>query len=121
MYTSSMPQEISLSDQHKASLLLHNLATKKDQKLLNWLDELILSKGSSIDTFRSKIDELHKLIKSVEEDIELIKKHKQDLVSDSKTKLEVILKKIVTDIGIGPNSRAQLLFDGDEPKILLHE
>jgi hypothetical protein len=121
MYTFSMPQEVSLSDQHKASLLLHNLASRRDQKLLNWLDELILAKGSSIDSFRSKIDELQKLIQNVEEDIDSIKKHKQDLVSDSKVKLEIILKKIVTDVGIGPNSKAQLIFDGDEPKLLLHE
>jgi hypothetical protein len=116
-----MSQEIPLSDQHKASLLLHNLATKKDQKFLNWLDELVLVKEANIDCHRSKIDEVQKHIQSIEEDIEAIKKHKQDLVSDTKNKLEIILRKIVADVGIGPNSKAQLIFNGDEPKILLHE
>lgn len=116
-----MPQEISLSEQHKATLLLHNLSAKRDEKLLKWLDELVLAKGASIENFQARIEELQDSIDNIEKDVELIKKHKQGLISDTKANLEVILKKIITDAGIGPNSKVQLLFDGVEPKILLHE
>jgi len=116
-----MPQEISLPEQHKASLLLHHLSAKRDEHLIKWLDELVFAKLANIEGLKVKIKEFQSLVDNVEKDIEAVKKHKQEVISDAQTNLETILKKIVTDVGIGPNSKVQLLFEGNEPKILLHE
>lgn len=116
-----MVKEISLSDQHKAALLLHSCNARRDEQLLRWLDEIVQAKIAKIGEFKAKIEEVQAAIVNVEKEIEAVQKHKQELVTNTKTNLETILKKIVADLGIGPNSKAQLLFDGNEPKILLHE
>jgi len=121
MHNFCMTKEITLSEQHKASLLLHHLDAKRDEQLLRWLDEVIQNKVSSIEATKAKIETMRLTISSLEKEIEAVQKHKQGLIADTKVNLENILKKIVTDVGIGPNSKAQLLFDGNEPKIVTHE
>lgn len=116
-----MVKEISLSDQHKASLLVHNGNAKRDEQLLRWLDEVIQSKMTKIEECKAKVEEVQASISNLEKEIEAVQRHKQGLVADTKNNLENILKKMVVELGIGPNAKAQLLFDGNEPKILLHE
>jgi len=116
-----MTKELSLPEQQKAALTLHHLSAKKDEQLICWLTELLNHKKTKIEDNKVKIEEIQQINENITKDIYDVDRHIQQILQDTKNSLDIILKKIVSDAGIGPKTRIQLLFENNEPKLILHE
>ena len=113
-----MPKEILLSEHSKATLTLHHLSAKKEESLILWLSELVSHKKYKIEDNALKIEDIQQLIKTLNTDISNIEEHVQQVLQTTKNSLNNILREIINETGIGPNTRLNLTFENGEPKIL---
>jgi predicted nucleic acid-binding Zn-ribbon protein len=116
-----MTKELALSEQHKVLLALHHFSAKRDEKVIAWLTEFIHQKKSQTERHQSEIREIQEKIQTIENEVAEIRKHIQQTVNETKSNLDSILNKVINEIGVGPEARLQLLFEGGEPKLISHQ
>lgn len=114
-----MPKEIELSDAQRTAILHQEESAQKDTRLLKWLSELSQQKNVVLSEKKKQIANLQQELPLLEDELKEIKAHADQLISTSKNTYKKILESIISELGIPPNSKIQLLFEAGVPRINL--